>query len=253
MQGSKYIFTEQERYDTIILKEECDREGIAYDSIFELAKYNMVTSSLSTKKKRLENALKRIKANRKISTKYHFDNHTINDIYSFIPMLNDTGYDIKFGYNPKKKRHIIYIGYKNIKVFTKFISSKENFDKFIKMIFFLYDLCCIDLEEARNGMECCFDFEQATLFNSLSYLKLIYSTKFTMDETHPYRFKTIHILNINNALTKIVNTTIKIFPKKIRDRFHFCKSIEGLNDDSIIEWIKERYLKIQENNNIIRF
>lgn len=69
----RFTLTPEEREEVIILKDRCDRENIRYRSVFELAKYCLVCSSIGNTQKRRDEAFSRIKKLRFFETKHQLE------------------------------------------------------------------------------------------------------------------------------------------------------------------------------------
>ena len=66
----RFTLTAEERFHVLRLRERCDEEGVSFRSVFELAKYSLVCSSIQDDTKRLEESFKRIRKKRLFEEKY---------------------------------------------------------------------------------------------------------------------------------------------------------------------------------------
>ena len=66
----RYTLTDDEHYHVLRLKELCDKEDVAYKSIFELAKFSLVNTSIKNANKRLKESFNRMRKKREFEKKY---------------------------------------------------------------------------------------------------------------------------------------------------------------------------------------
>lgn len=66
----RYTLTDDEHFHVLRLKELCDKEGVSYNSIFELAKYSFVNTSIKNANKRLKESFHRLKKKREFEAKH---------------------------------------------------------------------------------------------------------------------------------------------------------------------------------------
>ena len=140
----------------IALKKSCDEETAAYNSIFELAKYVLVShSSVSdsdpkAKHKRTQIALKRIKKRNSWSKKLQMEN--IDPHAALVEIEKECPAYFVNQYTTDTEGRVV-VAYHNAFAPLDFVTSgNENVAKYLAAEQYRLDLAAADMEEARRGI-----------------------------------------------------------------------------------------------------
>lgn len=230
----KHTLTEWERENVIRLKEACDEEGIKYNSIFELAKFVLVTKSVAkdgdknADKKRTKAALKRITKRREWEASLvAFD--TMDPLVAIQAIEEDSpGFMFAIRAPDKDGRNVVGIDTSNAP-FEFTAASPENATMFFVAEQYRLDLAAADLEEARRGIALMpVTNGKMTSGRALTFLRHL--TKFgnqNVKEMHSHRVKKIYA-EVPSLFVPLVGVAKKALPSKIADRISITGNVDKL-------------------------
>lgn len=213
----RYTLSDIERNDVISLKEKCDKEGVSYSSIFELAKYCLVTSSIKDEAKRRTESFDRIKMKRVFEEKYKLDEL---DIFEVIEEIQDNIPD-----------WAISCGKINEKWCVGYTSKSSNPDymnkeyvKIFKLELTRFDLAASDLEEARKGFYI-FGTSKDLKANSLKSVRTAVKLKPLFSRMNANRVKGV-FYEAPAAIVMLSSIFLSVVPKTVRERMNLVKSLK---------------------------
>eukprot|EP00511_Aplanochytrium_stocchinoi_P010180 CAMPEP_0204868634 /NCGR_PEP_ID=MMETSP1348-20121228/27363_1 /ASSEMBLY_ACC=CAM_ASM_000700 /TAXON_ID=215587 /ORGANISM="Aplanochytrium stocchinoi, Strain GSBS06" /LENGTH=288 /DNA_ID=CAMNT_0052021657 /DNA_START=122 /DNA_END=985 /DNA_ORIENTATION=+ len=226
-QDPRFTFTDEEFKCILQLKDMCATEGVKYNSIFELAKYQIGVWS-DGPSKRIENAFKNLKKRREFEQKH--SRMFSHDLVDSINMMVDNFPDFyaASGLVQSNLRHVaVNVGDLD---FKRVISDEAIMDKMALFYLEVTRLCTIDLEELRRGMGVITDYRGVGFYNMYPCLKFLKSlTELTAGPTHATRLKKVSVL-MPPALSKFVNLGIAIAPKKLRSRISLGYNLDNFKE-----------------------
>lgn len=214
----RYTLTKDEEVEVVALKERCDEEGVQYLSIFELAKYCFVSSSIKDEKKRRDDSFQRIKKKRLFETKHKLMEL---DLLESVAELQENIPD--WAISCGKVNDKWCIGYTSAGV------NLEYMAKAIRVVYKVelnrYDLGAADLEEARKGfyiMGTSLDLK----VNPLRSVRLAVKLKAILGKMNANRVKGIY-LEAPKSVIFFSNIFLAIMPKTIKDRIKLISSLKS--------------------------
>jgi hypothetical protein len=177
----RYRFTDAERIAVTELKEACDREGVQYKNLFDLAKYVLVSHSVAKDSNpkaaeiRLKEALKRIRKRNKWMEKKGL--HGINPRDAFSEIYKEhPAYFISDYASDKEGRVVSAVEWPSHPL-DYMLASPTNYSTFLASELFKWDLAAANMEEARRGI--CIVFlchGRMSLKGGLRYLRFLSKT-----------------------------------------------------------------------------
>uniref|UniRef100_A0A7S3LLT9 CRAL-TRIO domain-containing protein n=1 Tax=Aplanochytrium stocchinoi TaxID=215587 RepID=A0A7S3LLT9_9STRA len=218
----RYTLTDFEREEVLALKTSCDEVGIDYDSIFELAKYCLVSSSIQDTKKRRADSLNRLKKKRAFEKKHDLESL---EVFECVKILQENMPDwaVSCGKIGDKQ----CVGYSSGGTDPGFFKRVQNALEIVcKVEFTRYDLAAADLEEARRGFVVVGSMKGLKA-NPISAARMGISLKVLFDKMNANRIKNIYAES-PRALAYFASMVLNVFPKKIRERVDIAGSISEL-------------------------
>lgn len=250
----RYTLTPWERESVKQLKDACEEHGVTYKSIFELAKYVLVSKSVAKDKdpkadaKRLKEALERITRKRQWEKDMGIDQLDISDVYQ---ELYDAapGYGL-FNYRHDREGHAI-VSYQFAYAPSKYVcESQENADKGVMVAQKKMDLAAADMEEARRGIALVGICDgKVGMTEALNYVRMLKACKGATGEMNATRVRRVYV-QAPSVLVKMVNVAKMLLNKKLRDRLVLFSTVPALEkklkidteqrDLTAQDWFKER-------------
>ena len=258
-ESMRFALTPWERDSVIRLKAACEKENVAYMSIFELAKYVLVVkSSVSDSDpdadaKRLQCALKRMKKKRAWEAQLGMENADplvlLQEIDAVVP-----GYFVNHLLTDNYGHRIV--AHHHAYAPTSFIySSKENHAKYLMAEQWRAELGAADMEEARCGMAMVSITDgKLTMKTALSYLKMLPKIRANLEDMHSQRICRIYS-QVPSFLAHLIRPAKLFLPSKIADRITVVPSMTSLMEfiaetgtetESVREWAMTRALIYNE-------
>jgi len=221
--SEEYTLTSDELEAAVALKKACEEEDLKYKSNFELVKYVLVTSSLPTPERRLENALSRLRKLRSFEEKYNIDAFdpldSVKSIDKEMPgwLFSCGKIDGKWGVPGNVKD-----------LDSNFLNRVENgFEMLCAAEFRRYNLCAANLGEARTGM-CIIGSARGLAFaQSWQAPKFFHTMNCTLDSMHTNRIKAIW-WELPTVLSAVAQVVIKVLPKTLKSRIHVATTLTEL-------------------------
>lgn len=215
----RYTLTPEEKIEVQALKNKCDEENIEYVSIFELAKYCMVSSSIKNVNKRREDSFNRIKKKRQFEKKHAL---TQLDLFKCIDELEEN-----------LPQWAISCGKINGKWCVGYTSEASNPDYMMKSLNTIFkvemarfDLAASDLEEARNGLYIIGTGKDLKA-SPLRCMRAAVKMKALFDKMHSNRIKGI-FYEAPRPIVLISNLFLSVVPKTVRERIKLTGSLQSL-------------------------
>lgn len=246
----RHCLTDSEKVAVKALKEACDKEGVYYRHIFDLAKYVLVTHSMAKDSNpkaaqiRLKASLRRLKKRQawleKKGIKSLDARKAFCEFYSEYPEYINTSY-------ATDKEGRVVVGMNQ----TKHPSSASQ--QMLAAELFRFDLGAADMDEARRGL-CLVQVGEANLKMGYRYLLFLRGVKDLIHDMHSNRFKQI-LVELPPFLAMILEAAKVMLPAKIASRVHCEGSVHeveqhlipfGGDPMSANEWMEKRYAKYQE-------
>lgn len=255
----RHSFTDSELIAVSALKEVCDKEGIYYKHLFDLAKYVLVTHTMADDSNpkagdiRLKASLKRLRKRDKWMEKNGIksvDPHqACLEIYNEFPdfLINHYATD-------KEGRVVLATNWPNHPG-DYALASKDNCAKYFAADMFRFDLGAADMEEARRGV-CMVQIcdGKMSVMSGYKYLRFLAKAKDLMYDMHSNRFKQI-MFEVPPVVSKLVKMGKLLLPPKIASRVNCVSSVAEMephlvrfNDADMGqgEWFQKRNQKYQE-------
>lgn len=218
----RYTLTDDEHYHVLRLKELCDKEGVAYKSIFELAKYSLVCTSVKNANKRLKESFNRLRKKREFERKYKLDEL---DLFESLEVVEEGMPNWIQNCGMLDGKWVV--GYDGADVDGKFLSRvKDGFERLCLVEMTRYDLAAADLEEARQGFYVV-STGKVLKGNPLNHARMMMKLRVLFDKMNANRVKGI-FYEAPNSLSFLFGTVIKIMPAKIRDRIHVSSKFANM-------------------------
>ena len=257
---SRFTLTDSERQAVQALKEACDKDGVVYKHVFELAKYALATHSSAddTNPKaaeiRLQAALTRMKKRNSWRQKHGMDqidpHAALVELESLYP-----GYFFNT-YSQDSHGHMV-VAHHHAHPPTDFVlKSKQNLAKYLVAEQYRLDLGAADMEEARRGI-CMVSITegQLTTKRAYKYIRLVAKAADNLKDMHSNRIKQIYS-EVPSFLSHLIRPAKIILPQKVASRINVVGSLDDLdkflehdskkNNKSAQEWALERLEKYQE-------
>jgi hypothetical protein len=248
----RFQFTESERRAVVALKKACDTEGIAYTSLFELAKYVLVSHSAADDSTpdaaeiRLDSALKRIRKRNDWLIKRGLENLNFHE--ALIEMDKQCpGYFVN-RYTKDREGRVV-VAHLHACAPTSFaLSSKKNLATYFAAELYRFDLSAADMEEARKGIAVVGVTDgKYSLKAVMKYLRLFPKTSEGLQNMHPHRVRKIYS-QLPCIFAHLVEPLLNFLPKKLASRVNVVESMEELHaqvmgckeDISVHEWALQR-------------
>lgn len=209
----RYTLTEQERAEVVALKRACDGHNVAYESIFELAKFAMVVSSLPASD-RLIAGFGRIMFRREFEQEHGIASISHQDIVSyFVDVV--PGWALPGG---KTRDGLQILSFDNVAL-TEDNSWAADKTLVYAALFELSSLAAVDLEEARRGFVNIHNVWGLGLLRGGKIASLLYNNfrDFGTSPMHTSRVKRNYIA-MPMILNGIVNLFLRTQPQVIHDR-----------------------------------
>eukprot|EP00924_Labyrinthula_sp_SR-Ha-C_P016041 maker-scaffold_4-snap-gene-17.50-mRNA-1 protein AED:0.07 eAED:0.07 QI:86/0/0.5/0.5/0/0/2/197/272 len=253
----RYTLTEEELSVVRSLKDVCLKENVKFRSIFELAKYTLVTSSIKNPEKRLQESLSRLKSKRAFEEKYKLDELNLIDCADRIQTAMPD-WAIPCGKINDKQ----VLGYTAYSSKSSFFKEKGSFEAICKLEFSRYELAAANLEEARQGFYL-LGVTKDLPENPLKFLKPVLSLRVLFTKMHANRVKGL-FWEVKGLVGTFASSFSKVVPKHLKERLCVGKDFDGLMkkfsldeeelkdklpgviidggryEQSLVSWIKER-------------
>jgi hypothetical protein len=248
----KHSLTDWERASVVRLKRACEEQNIAYKSVFELAKYVLVTRSVCkdndkhADQKRLQAALQRIRKLRTLEKTMGLDSidplSAVDEIHQHSPGFYNTNY------KQDKEGHWIVAHCYEYPPSDFVLASYANCAKFLKVDLHRMELAAADMEEARRGMAVVTLADgNMTLPKAIKYGRMVLHVKEFMSELHSSRIRKIYS-QVPSIISHLINPAKKVLPKKIVERIKVVPRIADLDkylvkesqEVSLRDWIVQR-------------
>jgi len=250
----RHTLTQWERDSVIRLKEACEKDGIEYRHIFELAKYVLVVKSMVDDKdpevdeKRLQLALKRMRKKRSWE-KYH-GLHVVKDKHAALQEFEAAcpGYHVTRYRRDVDGRRCI--GCHHAFAPTTYIhAKKENMQKFLVVEHWALDIAAYDMEEARRGIACfSISEDKLTPTRSVLYLRFLFTAKENIKDMHNHRLTKLYAHG-PAIFAAGIRQALKILPKKLSKRVTVVGKMSDLDQyvseqspeepNAIFDWYAE--------------
>ena len=251
----RFTLTPWERDSVVRLKVACDENCVAYRSVFELAKFVLVSKSIAqdhdpkADEKRLQEALNRLTKKRSWEKANGVDKMNIEAVNRELTVIEPDYHLVR--YYRDKEGHIL-LGYRFAHAPTRFVcSSKENTAKAIAMSVWKMDLAAATMEEARRGIAFVGICEgRVGIPEAVRYVRLLNACKGSLSGIHAHRVRRVYV-QAPPFLAHMVNTARMFLPKKLRERKIVTPTISDLEQHIDLEhtngaikdgldWVKER-------------
>ncbi|CAB9515122.1 expressed unknown protein [Seminavis robusta] len=256
---ARYELTESEREAVIALKAACDQAGIAYNNLFELAKYVLVVHSSfldsdeKAPQKRLEKAVSLMKKRNAWAKKHQLEHIDPMEALEELYQLHPDFFVTNFSHDHEGR---VVVAHHHAHAPSDFVyQSKKNGAKYLAAEQFRMNLGAVDMEEARRGM-CMVSItdNQLTTKRSFRYLRLVTHAQENLKSMHPNRVRSIYS-QVPAFVMYLVPTVKLLLPKKIASRVNIVGNMEELGellhsaknpDTTVLEWAEERHAKYLE-------
>lgn len=226
---ARYTLTEEEREHVIRLKEECDKNEVTYKSVFELAKYSFVASSIENPQKRLKESFSRIKRKREFEKKHKLHEYDLYESLDIVQQGMPNWMQMCGELDGKWT-----IGYSGKDVDGKFCYRNKNWFEHICVVeFSRYDLGAADLEEARKGMYIVVA-NKTLKGNPLNHARMIMRLRVLFDKMNANRVKGLYA-ELPTSLGWVANTVLRVMPSKIQERIRIASKFEKFDSFSAKE------------------
>ena len=261
---TRFSLTDWEKDSVIRLRDACVEEGIQYKSIFELAKYVLVTKSMAddsdpkADEKRLKSALKRLRKRRNWELKHGLSD--MDPVAALYDLLESEPNYFVGRYIRDKEGHSV-VGHHLAFAPTEFLfSTKENKAKYLIAEQLRFELAAPDMDEARQGVGMvCIANGKLTLPRALKYLKMLSVARENLQDMHCHRIRRIYG-EVPGFLGSLVKHAVVMLPKKIANRLVVFSKVADLeeyidkvhdtrNDQANVpvrEWIRDRLSVYEE-------
>lgn len=230
----RFTLTEEERESVLLLKAACEEEDVQYKSLFELAKYVLVSKSSvpdsdsKAETKRCRIALERMKKMRAWEKKYGLDRinplAAMEEAEALSPeyFVNDYVKDrdegrVVVGHAPSRGNWIH--------------ASKEKLAVWFAQEVWRIDLAAADLEEARKGIAIVVRWgtDGFSLKKAVKYIRDFTRCKDVLQSMHNHRIKRIYV-QVSPLASKFVNIVKNFLPNKIASRVVVISTIAELDE-----------------------
>lgn len=227
----RFTLTAFEREEVTHLKHACDEEGIPYTSIFELAKYCLVSSSIKNAEKRREDSLNRLRKRHQFEQKHGL---VEMDLMKCVEELEENmpGWAISCGQIQGKW----CVGYTSETANPSYMQNA--FKTICKVEMSRFDLAASDLEEARRGFFIV-GTGKGLKANPFRCMRVAINLRVLFDRMHANRVKGIYY-EVPQAIAMISSLFLAVVPSKIKDRITLGNS---LKDMSLVKTNKDEYKK----------
>eukprot|EP00523_Entomoneis_sp_CCMP467_P012699 CAMPEP_0168793230 /NCGR_PEP_ID=MMETSP0725-20121227/14975_1 /TAXON_ID=265536 /ORGANISM="Amphiprora sp., Strain CCMP467" /LENGTH=273 /DNA_ID=CAMNT_0008843993 /DNA_START=51 /DNA_END=872 /DNA_ORIENTATION=- len=252
--------TDEEREATRALKQECDLQGVHYESVFQLVKYVLVVHSSvddshpRAAEKRLQKALKRLKQRNDWAEETGFAEIDARAAFLELSRLHPEYFVHHFGHDTEGR--VIVAHHKAFAPTAYVKSDPEHKKKFLAMEQLRSELAAADMLEARRGISLVTITERKmTVKRAMSYLSLCMSVaQDNLSDMHQHRVKAVYS-QVPALVAHLVGPAKRLLPRKIAERIWICRSMKELHaqigyDESYPrttaeEWLNERWEKYQ--------
>lgn len=213
----RFSLTEEESIEVRALRDRCDKEGIEYRSIFELAKYCLVSTSISNTQNRREDSFQRIKSKRKFEKE-----NCLNDVDLF-DAIDDLEKNIPEWAIPCGKVNEKWcVGYTSGSAKPNYLI--KNSRTVFKVELARFDLAAADLEEARRGfyiVGTSKDLNASPLKSIRAAIKL----KPLMGKMNANRVKGVYY-EAPKTIVLLSNMFLSVIPKRIKERINLVRNLK---------------------------
>jgi hypothetical protein len=249
----RFTLTPWERESVIRLKNACDAEGIAYKSIFELAKYVLVTRSMANDHNshrdqiRLNAALKRIKKRRAWEAKIGFD--AIDPVAAIEEVDKVAPEYFVNHYIKDTEGCVLHCNFPVHSPLSYMNASHENATKVIVAEQYRSELCAADMVEARIGIAMLsLSDDKLNIASSAHCLRFLKKIRVNLKDMHCHRMKRIYA-EVPGFCSHLVRPALALLPGKIARRVIVAKNLEELErhvaerapqGKAVLEWVSER-------------
>lgn len=262
----RYTLTPEERADVLELKASCDELGIKYDSIFELAKFCLVSSSIKNDEKRRADSLGRLKKRREFEKKHQLDKLDVFDCWK---IMNKEMPDFSVACGKLGGKHCL--GYTSTGTDPSFFKRVDNALEIVcKVEMMRYELAAADLEEAREGFYILSSMK-GLKGSPLAAARMGVGLRVLFDKMNANRIKGIYVES-PRALAMMGSMILNVLPKKIKSRVAIGNHLEDLKintgndfhanipnnytggkfDQSVEDWMIERIEVLNETKRLVK-
>jgi len=254
----KFTFTECERKAVSALKHACDRQGLYYKNLFELAKYVLATHSVANDADpmadeiRLQTAIRRIKKRNAWMKKY---NLVDIDPHEALMELDEQcpGFLVNC-YKTDKEGRVVVAHHHAYAPLDFIYANKQNLAKYLAAEQYRMDLSAADLEEARRGTTLVSISEgHVSMSRAMRYLRFVVKGQENLKDMHSYRIKQIYS-QVPYILTHLIGPAKRLLPTKIASRINVVGTMNELQQHFELEepgmtvekWASLRLAKYEE-------
>jgi len=255
----KFTFTECERKAVSALKHACDKQGIYYKNLFELAKYVLSTHSVAddadpmADEIRLQTAIRRIKKRNAWMKKYNLLNI---DPHEALMELDEQcpGFLVN-RYKTDREGRVVVAHHHAFVPIDYIYANKQNLAKCMAAEQYRMDLSAADLEEARRGTTLVSISEgHLSMSRAVRYLRFVVTGQENLKDMHSYRIKQIYS-QVPYLLTHLIGPAKRLLPTKIASRINVVGTMSELHqhlepfkeqDMTVEKWVCCRLAKYEE-------